>query len=714
MLSKKTWLKKNLSALLACASVLTFSVPVFAADADVVRGAGDEESTAEAMGGSVQINDGDSVNEAIGGMSSEGTVEKNTIEINGGEVEGAIGGVAIVNEEAQNVAGNVIKNEVVMHDGTANYLSGGEVGYLYPRDGDGVPDTSQAYLQSGGDVVENKVKIHGGTVNGAAVGGSALTGSARNNSVEITSGTVSGQIIGGMVRFPTERSEITGNTITIRLSDEDNPDPIPDLSGADLIGGMFVNGGDSAKISGNALNIEGISGLHVKSISGFDTLGFEVPATGDVMLNIDGGATNLDGTTINVGARGDNARADTGLQLRLIQNDSGLNISNVKLPGVFTKGHSFDYELELLDDDGNRIAFNNGENLASSAALESDGSFSTTGFHARVGNRIGGIKEPTDKLIPESANGWHRTIVPVLMDNNKNWKSPADEFREIQDQDYEADDELKIFAGVNGSSIRTKLSDGGHVNNQTIGFGLGGTKTLVNKQSRSHFSFAPIVDHGKGKFDTYTRNGEHGKGDTQFGAGGLIARKMNRNGFYYEGSFRYGRAKASFSSNDFPVDRTTGETYASYDMSAPILAGHINIGKVFAINRENTVHVYGQYFHSHQGSMAADLSSGEHYVFDSVDDGTFITGIRFIRQPNRLNKFYSGFAYQYEHSGGSSATYDDQSTHEVDSNGSSGMIELGWELKPHERVPWVVDLGAVGWIGQQKGLTFHAKVKKSF
>ena len=219
-------------------------------------------------------------------------------------------------------------------------------------------------------------------------------------------------------------------------------------------------------------------------------------------------------------------------------------------------------------------------------------------------------------------------------------------------------------------------------------------------------------DHGTGKFDTYTRGGDHGEGNTHFSAAGFIARKMHSNGFYYEGSLRYGRARASFESNDF-ADNGEG-TYASYDMSAPIIAGHINIGKIFAINKTNAVHVYGQYLHAHQGSMSAHLSSGEHYEFDSVNDGSFIAGIRFINQPNRVNKFYSGFAYQYDHSTGSSATYKDQSTKEVDSNGSSGMLELGWEIKPHAAVPWVVDLGAVGWVGQQKGLTFHAKVKKAF
>ncbi|MBQ9479353.1 MAG: autotransporter outer membrane beta-barrel domain-containing protein, partial [Selenomonadaceae bacterium] len=421
-------------------------------------------------------------------------------------------------------------------------------------------------------------------------------------------------------------------------------------------------------------------------------------------------STDLDGMTISVGARGDNARAETGLTLNLINNSNGISGKTINLPDVFMKGHSLRYEIELLDDDGNVIARNNGSDLSTSAAIDSDGNFSTTGFHARVGNKLG-LDPGTEDLIVDVDPV--RPAKDIINNNNDTWKPPEEEFREIQEQDEEISNEMKIFAGVNGSTLRTKLSDGGHVNSKTIGFGLGGTKTLVSKQNGSHFSFAPIIDHGKGKFDTYTANGEHGDGDTHFSAGGFIARRMLNNGFYYEGSLRYGRAKSSFSSNDFAAD-ANDETYASYDMSAPIIAGHVHIGKLFAINRENTVHVYGQYLHAHQGSMAADLSSGEHYVFDSVNDGTFIAGIRFINQPNRVNKFYSGFAYQYEHSSGSSATYDGQSTREVDSNGGSGMFELGWELKPHDAIPWVIDLGAIGWIGQQKGLTFHAKVKKSF
>ena len=712
-MNRKRWLKKNLSALIACAGLITFNMPVFAASgaSEVVRG-GNEESSEDVTENQVVVYSSEGKEGVIGGVAAEGKVEKNKVEINGGSFEAAVGGMSVVNSEAENVAGNVVGNEVIMRGGSAQYISGGEVGYLYPRDGDETPDVTQSNFQSGGDVSENKVKIEGGTVTGAVVGGSALSGSARNNEVVISGGEISGSIIGGMVRFKTDRSEATDNTITIRLSDDDKPDSGPAINGVDLIGGVLYDNGDPIYISsGNKLIVSGMSNVNVNSINGFDHLNFELPTEGDVMLNVTGGSTTFDGTTIKVGSSGDNARIETGLQLNLIQNNSGLRLSNIKVEEPFMDGHSIERELELLTDDGETIAVFNKNNLATSAAIDSDGFLTTKGFHAKVGDIIG-FDEKADELSNDAGINNH-TAENIIQNVIKDWKPPEEEFREIQDEDVEVSNEMKIFAGGNGNALRIKLSDGGHIRNNVVGLGLGGAKTLVNKGNGNHFSFAPLIDHGKGKFDTYTASGNHGKGDTQFSGGGFIARRMLTNGFYYEGSLHYGRAKSSFESNDFKPD-ANDSTYDTYDMSAPIIAGHINIGKLFAINRENTVHVYGQYLHSHQGSMSTHLLNGDHYEFDSINDGSFIAGVRFINQPNKVNKFYSGFAYQYDHSSGSTAVCKGQRTHEVDSNGGSGMFELGWELKPHEAIPWVVDLGAIGWIGQQKGLTFHAKVKKSF
>ncbi|MBQ9479359.1 MAG: hypothetical protein IJU71_07385, partial [Selenomonadaceae bacterium] len=333
----KRWFIKHLPIAIACASMFAFNPLVANADSGVVNGAGDVESDEDVEGGRVEVNENEIVEEAIGGVSATGIVEDSTVEINGGQVDGAVGGVTIVNEEAENAAGNVVGNEVIVNGGTVNYVSGGEVGYLYPRDGDGVPDTSKDYLQSGGDVIANKVEINGGTISGAVVGGSALTGSANDNSVDISGGTISGQVIGGMVRYPTARSTATGNTITIRLSDETDPNSGPALYNVDLIGGMLGdgNGGWSYTSSGNTLNFDGVSGLSVRSINGFDTIGFMLPTEGNTILNITGVSTDLDGMTISVGARGDNARAETGLTLNLINNSNGISGKTINLPDVF-------------------------------------------------------------------------------------------------------------------------------------------------------------------------------------------------------------------------------------------------------------------------------------------------------------------------------------------------------------------------------------------
>lgn len=738
---KKRWLMKNLSALIACVGVLgnfplasaqdvkpgdgeknrveisdssqavNGEVEVYDGELGLVYGGGDEESAELVHDNTVEI-DGDTLNGVIGGVSETGNVEKNTVVINGGTInEGVVGGLSIANAEKQNTAGDVTGNTVIVRGGNLVNVSGGEVGYAHPRG-----ESETITFESGGTVSRNVVKLEGGTINGVVIGGSALTGNALNNSVEITeAASINGTIIGGIVRNPNSSSSVEGNSIVIKFLDDQNPGAAPELSNVDLIGGLIINEDgtrvlDSEYISNNRLVLDQVWNVRVRGIKNFDEMSFVLPydASRPALMITGGETTELNGTKLTVSARGNNNLIKTDQRFNLLQNDSKIIGSDISV-GVLQKGVSSKYELFIEDDEGNTIAAATKNDLAASRSIDADGNFSTTGFHARVGELISGHE--ADELI-EDGSIPHREAKRIIENNNKNWKPVEEEFREIDDENFEVSNEMKIFAGASGSSLRTKLSNGGHINNRGAGFGFGGVKTLVNKDSRSHFSFAPIIDYGHGKFDTYASDGKHGNGNTHFAAGGVIARKMNRSGFYYEGSIRYGRSRANFESNDFPEHE--GSTYATYDMSAPIIAGHVNIGKVIAINRENAIHVFGQYYHSHQGSMSTDLSSGEHYTFDAVDGGTFITGIRFINQPNKLNKFYSSFVYQYDHSDDSVAHYDGRSTSGVDSNGSSGVFELGWEFLPHENIPWAIDLGATGWIGQQKGVGFRAKVKKAF
>ena len=72
------------------------------------------------------------------------------------------------------------------------------------------------------------------------------------------------------------------------------------------------------------------------------------------------------------------------------------------------------------------------------------------------------------------------------------------------------------------------------------------------------------------------------------------------------------------------------------------------------------------------------------------------------------SSIYAGLAYQYEFSGDARAHYNGMTTASPSVKGGSGMLELGWQMKPGARSPLTIDLGITGWAGRQEGVTFQA------
>ena len=92
--------------------------------------------------------------------------------------------------------------------------------------------------------------------------------------------------------------------------------------------------------------------------------------------------------------------------------------------------------------------------------------------------------------------------------------------------------------------------------------------------------------------------------------------------------------------------------------------------------------------------------------FSSVDSHRVRLGARLTHTVNERNKLYGGLAYQYEFDGDARATYNNGTSAPSPSvKGSSGMLELGWQVKPGGRM--TLDLGVIGWIGKQRGVTGH-------
>ena len=193
---------------------------------------------------------------------------------------------------------------------------------------------------------------------------------------------------------------------------------------------------------------------------------------------------------------------------------------------------------------------------------------------------------------------------------------------------------------------------------------------------------------------------------------GIFAKQTNSNGLYYEGSLRGGRTKSDYSSKISPV------AHASYDSSATYWAAHLGIGKLKDIGGNNTLDYYGKYFYSRTGSDDAMIhingADDARMNFDAVNSHRLRLGARLTHALNERNKIYGGLAYQYEFKGDARASYRGDSTPSPSVKGSSGMLELGWQVKPGAKSPMMIDLGVTGWLGKQRGITANLQANWTF
>ena len=558
--------------------------------------------------------------------------------------------------------------------GDANYNTVNVTGDAY------ITNLVGAGLSHYGNTNYNTLNINSGTIDGGTANGKNMgrgiygglsmgTGDANNNTVNISGGTIIGDVYGGWA----PNGNANYNTINVYNN--------PDLTNANLYPGNAAN-----EMIGNSLNFY-TKDITAQNIYGFQDLNFILPETitdGDTILTLTNGSTDLSNTTVNINANGA-SNLHTGDTYTLLQNNNGITTSNVTNSGTISEGISLNYLLDI------------GTN--------------PTSITATVGEQVGGLNYKT-KIINQTAIA-NITLPMDSFDRIVSWLPPEGDDDDLDAVFMETENEYRPFFNTSYNYLRRKTGNGSYVRTKNGGMDVGFAKTVVS-DSGNKLYFAPIFDYGTGNYDSYLSDGTHGHGQSNYWAGGVIFRKVNKgSGFYYEGSARLGRARSNFASNDFEMGGNP--VHLSYSVSAPVYAGHVHIGQLYPINRENTFQLYGQYFHTYQGSMDTSLSTGEHYEFDSINSGRFRTGVRLIRQtPNKKNVFYSGLAYQYEFNGDASADYRDFSTNESSMKGSSGLLELGWQIKPSKASPIMLDLGAVGWIGYQEGITCHVKFKKAF
>ncbi|MBR1419581.1 MAG: hypothetical protein IJ575_00765 [Selenomonadaceae bacterium] len=583
--------------------------------------------------------------------------------INGGIVTNFVNGGYATN------GGNANNNTIIIYGGTFGYwVEGGW-------------NSGSSYTAN-----NNTVTIYGGTFTNTTIDGGYGSGEISNNTVNLFGGTFTGDIYGS---YDTSASTVTNNVINLgSLTNTDSSSL--NIASSSLYG--YHNSSSTA--SGNTLNVY-MSGVNATSIANFNTINFYIPSSatsGSTMLNLSGTA-NLSGTTINAGVVSGSPLTN-GDTINLIT-ASSITTNDSTTYGTLSEGVSNTYNINV--------------------AQNSDG----TSLIATIGssqNPNGTLNSQT-QLIGQSAPGVSNAILGIGMNRvNDTWTSAEDTYSQIGEGNTEqivVQNDKEVFMNMGGGSLKIKL-DGGHMDTSSGGIDLGYARIIKN--SHGILNIAPIIDYGHGTYDSYLDDGTHGEGDSSYWAGGFIARQSNKSGFYYEGSLRVGRAKMDFSSSDLEMNGQ--KVHTAYDVAATILSGHARIGYILRASRKDMFHVYGIYSHNHQNGSGMDLKidgeTGEHYDFTSVDSGKFRTGFRATRAVKPFSKIYTGLAYQYEYSGDMVAKYNGDSTPSTKMQGSSGLLEMGWQFKPTSTSPWMLDLNVAGWIGHQEGITASLKVKKEF
>ena len=649
-----------------------------------------------------------------GGLSNLGNATGNKVTINGGNLQTVAGGISN--------SGDSTGNTVIISGGSIDTVVGGQAGKSANGNTITVSDASVKYVIGGNseDSANNNTitisgnaavsgEIYGGYSGGEVYNENGTPSTANGNTITISgSPDLSTAIIYGGNAYTSAQN----NTINI----------LSPVTMADLVGGKIEI--ESGTVAGNTLNVAA-KNVKTEYIEGFQNMNFYLPkdiAKDDTMLTVNGSsATDVKGVTFGVAAL------------------SGVNLQKGDTVNLLVNSNGLTTDDELQTVDSSKLAeasFLAPNNLATDKKYElSISKKDETTIITTVENVEEVTPEPTPEPTPTPTPEPTPTPTPepepapgTKPNPSDRLKSPVETRMAVATMinagsdllagqgmlnaqaaagDKEAGGGFNSFAAVGLSKLRAM--SGSHVDIKGIGLNLGFARELEN--SKGKLLFGPIVEYGHGDYDSYQDNGLKADGNASYWGLGLIAKQTNSNGFYYEGSLRAGRVKSDYSSQLSEV------SHADYDSSATYWAAHLGAGKLVDIGHDNTVDVYGKYFYSHTGSDSAMIRiNGQDDAdmrFDSVNSHRLRTGARLIHALNEKNKIYGGLGYQYEFSGDARATYRGDGTPSPGVKGSSGLIELGWQVTPGKG-PMAIDFGVTGWVGKQRGVTANLQACWTF
>ena len=268
----------------------------------------------------------------------------------------------------------------------------------------------------------------------------------------------------------------------------------------------------------------------------------------------------------------------------------------------------------------------------------------------------------------------------------------------------------ELFPYAITESYDKRFNTGSHVD--TRGFNANAGFASKGTNSSGEFTMGPFLDYGFSNYDAYLDDGTHGDGKNYYIGGGFFGKQENNSGSYFEATFRVGQLVTEFN-GDLTLNGVS-KNY-DFDLKSTYYAFHAGLGKVYDLNANNNLDIYGRFFYTHIESADTTLD-GVKTEFDAVQSKKIRLGFKDDYKFNENHAIYAGAAYEYEfdsNAGGRMLVLGSNAEMKQPSlRGSTGIGEIGYQYKKDETLKF--DVGVKGYVGKQEGVSAQMAISIAF
>lgn len=666
-------------------------------------GDGDDGS---AINNKVIMSDG-KAQEVVGGEAfGTGIVQGNGVEMSGGTAQNLYGG-ATYNSSATGNYVEISGNAIVTGSGDNGYEEGGDritnKGVYGAISGDpGDPNGDNEGIF--GSLKNNSVKISGEAQVSNAYGAYSFGGAdVIGNSVELMgNATVSGDVYGGY----SKTGSVSGNTVKIG-------------GNATVSGDVYGGYSETGVVTGNTIELSGNANVNNANLFGYD----KKTSTVSFSRTLSQKAASSGNTLTIKGWSG---------SVNHVKNFEKIKFGEIDLDNLPSNGtvltitnlNNNDLENTFIDAQG--VKFKSGTEIKAGMALNFIASGNDQELHIADNNILfdnffvgvaqegeGKLELQDGKLIYTSTEVHASGQTHLVAENravaaafvNQGSELIADALDTLSRTDGYG---VKTFAAVYGNHSKYDVNSDLKINGWSSIVGVGSEKQLA----QGGFSWGVFYENGSGNYRTANSfNNEFFRGDGSlvYNGGGIAARYAKKSGSYTEASLRAGMLKSEM---DNALKDITGAGYG-YKSETAYYGAHLGIGKILTLNESTSVDVYGKFFHTYNKGDNFDVA-GDKFEFDSITSDRLRLGTRYTVNKNNKWSSYYGIAWEYEFNGDADMKAMNKAVPTQSMQGSSYMAEIGLNYQPNTASPWSFDLSMRGYAGEREGFSGNVQAIYNF